>query len=140
VTRETLLAVSCIIDRPYLVFERPDITRIQAEGSLSDTKLNLIGVDTLIIGSLTEIGRKTVGETGFASSSKRQVAFAKVQLRSPSNESNRSPHIRQPFDLDQLFRELISQIPNEKRPTPVRVRRKTLSGTDNVVKLLSGTP
>jgi hypothetical protein len=28
---------------------------------------------------------------------------------------------------------------NEKRPTPVRVRRKTLSGTDNVVKLLSGT-
>ena len=65
----------------YLVFERPDITRLQAESKLTDTKLNLVGVDVLIIGSLTEFGRKTVGETGFASSSKRQVAFAKVDLR-----------------------------------------------------------
>lgn len=65
----------------YLVFERPDITRLQAEGSLTATKLNLVGVDALLIGSLTEFGRKTLGETGFASSSKRQVAFAKVDLR-----------------------------------------------------------
>lgn len=65
----------------YLVFERPDITRLQAEGRLTDTKLNLIGVDALIIGSLSEFGRKTLGETGFASASKRQVAFAKVDIR-----------------------------------------------------------
>jgi len=65
----------------YLVFERPDISRLQAESRLADTKLNLIGVDALIIGSLTEFGRKTVGETGFVSSSKRQVAFAKVDIR-----------------------------------------------------------
>ena len=65
----------------YLVFERPDITRLQAESNLTDTKLSLVGVDALIIGSLTEFGRKTLGETGFASSSKRQVAFAKVDLR-----------------------------------------------------------
>ncbi|MES1981607.1 MAG: CsgG/HfaB family protein [Pseudomonadota bacterium] len=65
----------------YLVFERPDITRLQAESRLTDTKLDLIGVDALIIGSLTEFGRKTLGETGFVSSSKRQVAFAKVDVR-----------------------------------------------------------
>lgn len=65
----------------YLVFERPDITRLQAESSLTNIKLNLVGVDALIVGSLTEFGRKTVGETGFVSSSKRQVAFAKVDLR-----------------------------------------------------------
>ena len=65
----------------YLVFERPDITRLQAESHLTDTRLNLIGVDALIIGSLTEFGRKTIGETGFASSSKRQIAFAKVDVR-----------------------------------------------------------
>lgn len=65
----------------YLVFERPDITRIQAEGKLTDTKLNLIGVDVLLIGSLTEFGRKTQGETGFASATKKQVAFAKVDVR-----------------------------------------------------------
>lgn len=65
----------------YLVFERPDIGRIHAEGRLTDSKLNLIGVDALIIGSLTEFGRKTVGATGFASASKRQVAFAKIDIR-----------------------------------------------------------
>lgn len=65
----------------YLVFERPDITRIQAESQLTGSKLNLIGVDALIVGSLTEFGRKAVGETGFVSSSKRQVAFAKVDIR-----------------------------------------------------------
>lgn len=65
----------------YLVFERPDITRVQAESRLTDTKLSVIGVDALIVGSLTEFGRKTVGETGFASASKRQVAFAKVDIR-----------------------------------------------------------
>lgn len=65
----------------YLVFERPDISRLEAESQLAGTELNIVGVDALIIGSLTEFGRKTVGETGFLSSSKRQVAFAKVDLR-----------------------------------------------------------
>lgn len=65
----------------YLVFERPDISRLQEESKLTDTKLNLVGVDALIIGSLTEFGRKTLGETGFASASKKQVAFAKVDIR-----------------------------------------------------------
>ena len=65
----------------YLVFERPDISRLQAESKLTDTKLNLIGVDALVIGSLTEFGRKTLGESGFASASKKQVAFAKVDIR-----------------------------------------------------------
>ena len=48
----------------YLVFERPDITRLLAESQLTGKKLDLIGVDALIVGSLTEFGRKTVGETG----------------------------------------------------------------------------
>jgi len=65
----------------FLVFERPDINRIEAEGRFVDSKLNLIGVDALIVGSLSEFGRKTVGETGFASQSKKQVAFAKVDIR-----------------------------------------------------------
>lgn len=65
----------------YLVFERPDISRLEDESRLSGQELNVIGVDALIIGSLTEFGRKTVGESGFLSESKRQVAFAKVDLR-----------------------------------------------------------
>jgi curli biogenesis system outer membrane secretion channel CsgG len=65
----------------YLVFERPDISRLKDESNLSGVKMNVVGVDALIIGSLTEFGRKTLGETGFVSSSKKQVAFAKVDLR-----------------------------------------------------------
>ncbi len=65
----------------YLVFERPDIARVKNDVAMSGNKLNLIGVDTLIVGSLTEFGRKTVGESGFISQSKRQVAFAKVDIR-----------------------------------------------------------
>ena len=56
----------------YLVFERPDISRLQSESQITGNKLNLVGVDALIIGSLTEFGRKTVGQTGFASSSKNR--------------------------------------------------------------------
>ncbi|GHB04638.1 CsgG/HfaB family protein [Shewanella indica] len=65
----------------YLVFERPDIERLKDEAKLTGQKLNLVGVDTLIIGSLTEFGRKTEGKSGFLSSTKKQVAFAKVDLR-----------------------------------------------------------
>lgn len=65
----------------YLVFERPDIAKLQSESKLTGQELDLVGVDALVIGSLTEFGRKTVGKSGFISSTKKQVAFAKVDLR-----------------------------------------------------------
>jgi len=65
----------------FLVFERPDISRLKDEQALTGESMKLIGVDTLIIGSLTEFGRNTTGETGFLSDSKKQKAFAKVDLR-----------------------------------------------------------
>lgn len=71
----------------YLVFERPDIERLKDEAQLTGKALNLVGVDTLILGSLTEFGRKTEGERGFLSSSKKQIAFAKVDLRLVDSET-----------------------------------------------------
>lgn len=65
----------------FLVFERPDIGRVQEEARLTGDKLRLVGVDLLVVGSLTEFGRKVIGETGFWSQTKRQVAFAKVDFR-----------------------------------------------------------
>ena len=76
-----LLSKSLTESGAYLVFERPDIAKLKDESQLTGTKLNLIGVDALIVGSLTEFGRKAVGQTGFVSSSKKQIAFAKVDLR-----------------------------------------------------------
>ncbi|OUS26520.1 curli production assembly protein CsgG [Gammaproteobacteria bacterium 45_16_T64] len=65
----------------FIVLERPDLGRLQDENKLTGQEMNLVGVDALIIGSLTEFGRKTVGERGFWSATKKQVAFAKVDFR-----------------------------------------------------------
>lgn len=76
-----MLSKSLTDSGAFLVFERPDLGRVREEAGLTGQRLNLIGVDLLIVGSLTEFGRKVVGETAFLSQSKRQVAFAKVDLR-----------------------------------------------------------
>lgn len=65
----------------YLIFERPDVALLAQEAELSGHTVNIVGVDTLVIGSLTEFGRSTTGESGFLSGSKRQEATAKVDLR-----------------------------------------------------------
>lgn len=65
----------------YVVLDRTDIGRIKEESKLTGVKLNLVGVDAMVMGSLTEFGRKTLGQSGFVSSSKKQVAFAKIDLR-----------------------------------------------------------
>ena len=61
--------------------ESPNQTVSGEPLDLAELRQQIVGVDALIIGSLTEFGRKTLGESGFLSDSKRQVAFAKVDLR-----------------------------------------------------------
>jgi curli biogenesis system outer membrane secretion channel CsgG len=64
----------------FLVLERPDLTKVQREQALGGTA-GLVGADTLIVGSVTEFGRSVGGKTGFLSSTKEQVAKAKVDVR-----------------------------------------------------------
>lgn len=63
----------------FMVFERTDIKKIQQEQSISGG--GLIGVDTVILGSVTEFGRSISGKSGFMSSTKMQLARAKVEIR-----------------------------------------------------------
>lgn len=63
----------------FLVFERSDINKIRDEQAISGG--GLIGVDTAIVGSVTEFGRSIGGKTGFLSSTKVQMAKAKVEIR-----------------------------------------------------------
>ncbi len=77
-----ILARQLVESRKFLVFERPDFQLIQAEQSLQNKKdKTLVGVDSLIIGSVTEFGRKTEGKSGFLSSTKKQTAYASVAIR-----------------------------------------------------------
>jgi curli biogenesis system outer membrane secretion channel CsgG len=67
----------------FIVVERPDIKKIKTEiNEFSKGKDDtLLGIDTMILGSITEFGRETVGKTGFLSKTKKQVARCKVTIR-----------------------------------------------------------
>lgn len=64
----------------FLVFERRDLDAIAREQGASGPA-KMVGVDTLLVGSVTEFGRKVVGTAGFLNSKTRQVATATVEVR-----------------------------------------------------------
>ena len=76
-----LLSADLVASGAFIVLERPDLGRLKDEAELTGVKMNVVGADVLLVGSLTEFGRKTTGENGFVSSTKKQVAFAKVDMR-----------------------------------------------------------
>jgi curli biogenesis system outer membrane secretion channel CsgG len=65
----------------FLVFERPDLMKIEREQIVSGQKSNIIGADTLIVGSLVEFGRTEDGKRGFLSRERLQRVHAKVAIR-----------------------------------------------------------
>lgn len=76
-----MLSARLVDSGKFLIFERPDLTVLKNEQQLQGGGGNIIGVDALIVGSLTEFGRSIEGEAGFLSNSKKQVARAKVEIR-----------------------------------------------------------
>lgn len=64
----------------FLVFERPDLTKIEREQERFRNG-DLVGVDVMIFGSITGFGRSTTGKVGFLSSTKKQLARASVDIR-----------------------------------------------------------
>lgn len=75
-----MLSTRLVASKKFLIFERPDLSKIEREQTILKDA-NLIGVDALILGSITEFGRVTTGTTGFLSATKKQVARAKVEIR-----------------------------------------------------------
>jgi curli biogenesis system outer membrane secretion channel CsgG len=75
-----MLASKLIKSNNFVVFERTDLGKVQKEQIIAG-EAGLIGVDALIIGSVTEFGRSITGKSGFLSSTKVQTARAKVDVR-----------------------------------------------------------
>jgi curli biogenesis system outer membrane secretion channel CsgG len=75
-----MLMSRLVASNKFMVFERQDLARIQKEQAILKES-NLIGVDALILGSVTEFGRSTTGKSGFLSATKVQTARAKVEIR-----------------------------------------------------------
>ena len=65
----------------FLLLERSDMAALLEEAKKSDNGLATIGADYLIIGSVTEYGRKDVGKSGVFSSTKTQMVEAAVAIR-----------------------------------------------------------
>lgn len=75
-----MLSSRLVMSGQFLVLERPDLQKIQKEQSIASVG-GLVGADTLIMGSVTEFGRSVGGKVGFLSSTKVQLAKAKVEVR-----------------------------------------------------------
>src|SRR5260370_6844239 len=75
-----MLSTRLVASQQFLVFERPDLDKVKAEQTISHES-GLVGVDVLVIGSVTEFGRSTTGKSGFLSGTKVQTAHAKVEIR-----------------------------------------------------------
>jgi curli biogenesis system outer membrane secretion channel CsgG len=65
----------------FIILERADLDKIQKELSIGNAPPMKNMADYLIVGSVTEFGRKDTGEVGIFSRTKRQTAFAKVHVR-----------------------------------------------------------
>lgn len=76
-----ILAKTLTQSGQFTVVERPDVVSLGKEVLLTGNNTQLVGADVLLIGSLTEFGRKTTGKVGFLSATKRQTAYAKMDCR-----------------------------------------------------------
>ena len=65
----------------FILLERDDLDKIQQEIVSHNVESLNIGADYLIVGSVSEFGRKDMSDTGVFSRSKIQVAYAKVSVR-----------------------------------------------------------
>jgi hypothetical protein len=66
----------------FIVVERADLDVIAAEQRITGAdSSSLIGVDTIVVGSVNEFGRRTEGQAGFLSSTMRQAVDARVSIR-----------------------------------------------------------
>ncbi|HEX5378105.1 MAG TPA: CsgG/HfaB family protein, partial [Phenylobacterium sp.] len=77
-----MLTARLVESGKFMVFERDDLNLLEREQVAAGAAAGkLIGVDALIVGSVTEFGRRVEGKSGFLSSKMKQVADATVEVR-----------------------------------------------------------
>lgn len=77
-----MLTNALVASGHFIVFERGDLQALGAERILSDAEAQrLVGVDTLLLGSITQLGRRNEGKQGFLNSQRRQAVNATVEIR-----------------------------------------------------------
>ena len=76
-----ILSARLAASEKFIMLEREDIDLINNELGMNNLSSLNIAADYLILGSISEFGRNTTGEVGVFSRTKKQTAFAKVNIR-----------------------------------------------------------
>lgn len=76
-----ILSSKLLETEKFILLERADMDKINKELKMENFTPLKNMADFLIIGSVTEFGRKATGEVGIFSRTKKQSAFAKVNVR-----------------------------------------------------------
>ena len=76
-----ILSARLAASEKFIMLEREDMDLINSELEMNNLGSINIAADYLILGSISEFGRNTTGEVGMFSRTKKQTAFAKVNIR-----------------------------------------------------------
>ena len=76
-----ILSSKLVETEKFILLERADLDKIIKELKMENYESLKNMADYLIVGSVTEFGRKDQGKVGIFSRTKRQIAFAKVHVR-----------------------------------------------------------
>ena len=76
-----ILSAKLITTEKFIILERADLDKIQRELEIGNASQLRNMADYLIIGSVTEFGRKDQSKVGIFSRVKKQTAYAKVHIR-----------------------------------------------------------
>ncbi|MDE5986273.1 MAG: CsgG/HfaB family protein [Prevotella sp.] len=76
-----ILSAKLAASGKFILLERNDLAALLEECQKNEEKSSPIGADYMIIGSITEFGRKNVGKNGVFSSTKTQTVDAAVAIR-----------------------------------------------------------
>lgn len=76
-----ILSAKLAASEKFILLERNDLAKLLEEAGNSDGGFQKIGADYLIIGSITEFGRKNMGDVKVFSTTKTQIVEAAVSIR-----------------------------------------------------------
>lgn len=76
-----ILSSKLVETEKFLLLERSDLDQISKEKEIANLKTFDIPAEYLIVGSITEFGRKSTSDVGIFSRTKKQTAYAKVSIR-----------------------------------------------------------
>lgn len=76
-----ILSAKLAASGKFLLLERSDLPTLLEEAQKGEHNLSTIGADYMIIGSITEFGRKNTGKSGVFTTTKTQTVEAAVAIR-----------------------------------------------------------